>query len=111
MLSKNYDGGSPVGLTMVRWNDGSARWKYVRYAEGHPPQLYELSEDPGERADHATRRPVIVAEAKARLARWCDPETINEKAHADQARRVEELGGRAALEAIPQWNYTPADSR
>ena len=53
----------------------------------------------------------LTREARARLAVHLDPEEVNERAHADQARRVQALGGRAALEARDQWNYTPADSR
>ena len=111
VLSEYHDGGSPVGLTMLRWNDGPERWKYVQYAEGHQPQLFELGADPDERADLSAARPDMLAEAQTRLAGQLDPEAVNARAHADQVVRMEELGGRAVLEAIPQWNYTPADSR
>ena len=111
ILSEYHDGGSPVGLTMVRWNAGQNRWKYVHYAEGHPPQVFELNSDPSENHDLAPSRPDIVTEARERLSKWCDPEEVNIRAHSDQARLCDELGGRAALEAIPQWNHTPADSQ
>lgn len=40
-----------------------------------------------------------------------DPEAVKARALAAQSRRIEELGGRAVLEALPVFNYTPADSR
>ncbi len=107
VLSEYHDGGASVGITMVRWNDGAARWKYMHYAQGHPPQLFELGADPSEHEDLAAHRPDVVAEARRRLARWMDPEVIDARAHADQARRVAELGGREALLAEAQWNFTP----
>lgn len=107
VLSEYHDGGSPVGITMVRWD----RWKYVHYAEGHPAQLFDLSSDPEEQTDVAGDRPDIVAEARRRMAEFLDPEEVNARAHADQTRRVEELGGRDKVLAQPQWNFTPADSR
>ena len=107
VLSEYHDGGASVGITMVRWG----RWKYVHYAEGHPSQLFDVGRDPAEAQDLATARPDICAEALQRLAKWMDPEEVNQRAHADQATRVTELGGRAKLEAAPQWNFTPADSR
>ena len=39
------------------------------------------------------------------------PMCVPARAHADQARLVEELGGREKLLGAPQWNFTPADSR
>lgn len=107
VLSEYHDGGAPVGITMLRWD----RWKYVHYAEGHPCQLFDMVSDPEERSDQSLTRPEIVAEARRRLLAMMDPEAVNARAHADQARRVEELGGREALLAMEQWNYTPADSR
>ncbi len=111
VLSEYHDGGSPVGITLVRWNDGRARWKYIYYAEGHPAQLFNLTDDPEEVTDLSAQRPEVCAEALRRLARWMDPEMVNEKAHADQEKRIGELGGREELLAVPQWNFTPAESR
>ncbi len=107
VLSEYHDGGSPVGITVVRWGT----WKYVHYAEGHPPELFDLAEDPDEQENLAGERPNIVAEAHRRMAEFLDPEEVNARAHADQACLVEQLGGREKLLAQPQWNFTPADSR
>jgi choline-sulfatase len=111
VISEYHDGGASVGITLVRWNAGGAAWKLVHYAEGHQPQLFNLTEDPGETYDRATGDPARVAEGMARLRAFCDPEAVNARAHADQAHRIAELGGRALIEAEPQWNFTPADSR
>jgi choline-sulfatase len=111
VLSEYHDGGCSVGVTMVRWNDDKGHWKYVHYAEGHAPQLFELVTDPTEQNDQKGKNAGALAEAKKRLARWMDPETINAHAHADQAKLVDNLGGRDTLLAEPQWNFTPADSR
>jgi len=50
----------------------------------------------------------VWAEGLTRLHTMLDPEAVNGQAHADQARKIEELGGRDALLAMEQWNYTPA---
>jgi choline-sulfatase len=107
VISEYHDGGSPVGMTMVRWGD----WKYIHYAEGHPPQFFNLARDPDENTDLSTAESEALAEARRRMAAILDPEEANTRAHADQARRVAELGGRDKLLAEPQWNFTPADSR
>lgn len=110
VISEYHDGGSPVGLTMIRWNDDSGRWKYVHYAEGYPAQMFELGSDPRESDDLASRMPQRVAEAQRRLAELVDVEAVNIRALADQAVRIEELGGRQRLLDMEVWNFTPAGS-
>ena len=107
VISEYHDGGCPVGMTMVRWGD----WKYVHYAQGHPPQLFDLNTDPDEETDLSQTRPEIMDDARRRMAEILDPEAVDARAHADQAALVERLGGRDALLAMEQWNFTPADSR
>ena len=107
VISEYHDGGCSVGITMLRWDN----WKYVHYAEGHTPQLFDLVADPKESHDLSVALPEKLGEARQRLAAFLDPEEVNARALADQARMIEALGGRAKLEALPQWNYTPADSR
>jgi len=110
VLSEYHDGGCSVGMTMLRWQGADGvQWKYVHYAEGHPPQLFDLTADPGENTDLAATRPDIRAEAEARLAALMDPETVNARAHADQARKIDDLGGRDAILGIPQWNFTKVE--
>lgn len=110
VISEYHDGGAPVGVTLVRWNDTKGAWKYVHYAEGYPPQLFELGQDPEERRDLSAELPDVMAEGLRRLHNVLDPEAVNTRALADQAEKVDALGGRVKLEAMEQWNYTPADS-
>lgn len=107
VFSEYHDGGAPVGITMVRWG----KWKYVHYARGHPPQLFDLEADPNEMTDLSGQCPDILDEARRRMTNELDPEAVDERAHADQAALIANLGGRAHLEAMDQWNFTPADSR
>lgn len=107
ILSEYHDGGASVGITMLRWD----HWKLIYYAEGHPPQLFDLQGDPDECADLSATRPDILETAMRKLRQMMDPETVNERAHADQARMIEQLGGREALLAMEQWNFTPAGGR
>lgn len=111
VISEYHDGGAPVGITMVRWNDAQGSWKYIHYAEGHAPQLFNLNLDPGETTDRSAAETQVLAEARRRMFALLDPEAVNIQAHADQASRVAALGGREKLLAEPQWNFTPADSR
>lgn len=111
VLSEYHDGGCSVGMTMVRWNDGAERWKLVHFAEGYAPLLFELASDPLEEVDLAASQPAIVAEGLSRLHAYQDPEEVNARAHADQAAKVETLGGREKITSFPVFNYTPADSR
>ncbi|MEO0390358.1 MAG: sulfatase-like hydrolase/transferase [Pseudomonadota bacterium] len=105
VLSQYHDGGAPVGLTLLRWAD----WKLVHYAEGYAPQLFNLADDPDERRDLSIAHPEILQDGLSRLRSMLDPEAVNARAHADQSTKIEALGGRAALLAMDQWNYTPAD--
>ena len=36
-------------------------------------------------------------------------EEVNRQAFADQARKIEELGGLEAIRAMPSFNHTPID--
>ncbi|MEO1503559.1 MAG: sulfatase-like hydrolase/transferase [Pseudomonadota bacterium] len=110
VISEYHDGGASVGVTMLRWNEAGEKWKYVHYAEGYAPQLFELTSDPDELNDLAPQAPERVAAARDRLFAIFDPEDANARAHADQARRVEELGGREAILAQPEWSFTPTNN-
>ena len=88
------------------------RFKYVHYP-GFAPELFDLEADPdeltdlAESADHAQAR----SECEARLRTLLDPDEVNERAFADQCRRLEALGGAAAVRARgdfgDEWGYTP----
>lgn len=104
VLSEYHDGGSITGMFMVRVGD----WKYVAYP-GYPPELYDLASDPteardlGECADHAEVR----AMCAAKLAEICDVEAVNAQAFADQDAKIASLGGRDAILASPNFDFTP----
>ena len=107
MFSEYHDGGSPTGYYMLRRGD----WKYVHYAGGYPPQLFNLAQDPMEDVDRAGDAACagILAELSAALRRIVDPEAVNAQAFADQARRLGELGGRERLlkDDVVHFGFTP----
>ena len=104
VFSEYHDGGAITGFFMLR----SGRWKYIHYP-GFAPQLFDLDADPCEQTDlglsaaHATVRARCLAE----MCRIGDPEQINTQAFADQARRIEELGGADAILAREAFDFTP----
>ena len=67
--------------------------------------------DPDELNDLVSTCPDVVAEGLRRLTEIMDPEAVNARAFADQARRVQDLGGTEAILAREMFDYTPADSR
>ena len=71
------------------------RYKYVYYADGYPPQLFDLQEDPQELSDlHASPAHAAIRERlHAQLLEVCDPEAVNDRAFADQRVLIEGYGG------------------
>ena len=108
IFSEYHDGGSTTGTFMVRWGD----WKFVTYV-GHPPQLFNLSDDPHELRNLAAEgadEPAVqnaLREGEKRLRAICDPEAVNQACFADQRRRIEELGGEQACRTAFVFNHTP----
>ena len=90
---------------MVRKGD----WKLILYA-GHPPQLFNLFEDPREVQDRsgAPETETIQAELEAELRKILDPDEINALAFADQRSRIDQLGGEDAIRAKTEIGFTPA---
>jgi choline-sulfatase len=107
ILSEYHDGGSPTGIFMLR----SGRWKYVLYAGGHPPQLFDLETDPHELADlgSSAEHAKIRRDIQTTLHDILDPESVNAQAFADQARVLARLGGREAILALPSFGHTPME--
>ena len=104
-FSEYHDGGTTFAHYMLRHGD----WK-LNYFVGHRPQLFNLADDPeelndlGGSADHAHIR----QECERLLRQIVDPEATNERALADQQRKVAEFGGRdAVLQSIGDFGYTP----
>ncbi len=76
------------------------RYKYIYHVDA-PAQLFDLFADPQERDDLAARQDAataaLLAEYEARLRALVDPEAVDRRAKADQAARIESLGGREAV--------------
>ncbi len=97
---------SHSAMYMVR----NERYKYIRYVD-HPPQLFDLWEDPDELRDLACdpQHEDLIQACEQELTAIVDPEAIDQQAKADQQRRVAAAGGTDTVLAggvkIP---YTPA---
>ena len=104
VFSEYHDGGSSTGAFMIRWH----HWKYIHYA-GMPPQLFNLASDPEETADLGTdpSHRHVRDEGLRRLREFCDPDAVNARCFADQARRIEALGGVDACREAYVFNHTP----
>lgn len=103
-FSEYHDGGSRAGSFMLR--DG--RWKFV-YHVGHGPQLFDLHEDPDERNDlgRSQRHDEVRRCCERKLREIVDPEHVDARAFADQARLVDHYGGREGIQRRRTFNYTP----
>ena len=106
VFAEYHDGGSSTGAFMVRWRN----WKYIRYT-GLVPQLFDLEADPDELvdlgADTSERAIAAREEGARRLAGICDADAVNTRCFADQAKRIEALGGRDACRNAYLFNHTP----
>ena len=84
------------------------RYKYVHFT-GRSPLLYDMLEDPLEltnlagRTEHADRVRGFDRELRGLL----DPDAVNAQAHADQAARVADAGGRDAVLARGAFTNSP----
>ena len=107
MLSEYHDGGSPTGLFMLRHEN----WKYVYYAGGHPPQLFDLSRDPQEIRDLGLDPEFedVRTRLHRSLSSMLDPEAVNAQAFRDQAVLLERYGGAEAVLAMKSFNHTPLE--
>ncbi len=105
VLSQYHDGGSPTGFALVQQGD----WKLTRYAGDWPDQLFNLSRDPFEEEDLAAQDLPQHTELSDLLEQMLDLEAANQEAFASQAKRLEEIGGEAALEKLRAFNHTPVE--
>ncbi len=105
ILSQYHDGGTPVSFYMIRLGN----WKYVYYAGGHRPQLFNISQDPMEINDLAESSFASDALrlAHANLCQILDPEEVAGLCKLDQAAKVRSLGGREVILAMNSFNHTP----
>jgi choline-sulfatase len=104
VLSEYHDGGAITGVFMLR----DRRFKYVHYVD-HPPQLFDLKADPHETEDLANEpaHADVLRAYQQKLRARLDPEAVNAQAFADQARRIEDFGGEAAILAGKDFGFTP----
>lgn len=108
VFSEYHDGGSITGFLMLR----EGPWKYIAYP-GFASQLFNLDDDPFEREDLGLSG--AHADVRDRLHRrmtetFGDPDTINQMAFADQAKRIEELGGIDGIMSRGNYDFTPVES-
>lgn len=103
VVSEYHANGSIDASFMLRHGD----WKYIEYI-GERPQLFNMVKDPRENRDLALLPGYedVLTDCRRRLMKVCDPEEVNRLAKADQARRVDEVGGIEAAAAITV-PYTP----
>lgn len=86
------------------------RYKYIYHVDA-PAQLFDLNADPDElndlagAADGATRN--ILEAYETQLKDMIDPEEVDRRAKADQAARIEALGGRDAVIARGVFTNSP----
>ena len=106
IFSEYHAIGSEHGFYMIRHR----QYKYVYYVDARP-QLFDLARDPGENCDLALDPAYasVLEECAAALRQICDPEAVDREAHQDQARLIDQHGGKAAVLARGyQIPYTPA---
>ena len=105
VFSEYHAAGSASGGFMVR----KGSWKLVYYV-GHPPQLFNLDDDPRETRDRTGESEIaaIQADLESELRKIVDPEAANARAFEDQAQRIKQLGGAEAIRARAEIGYTPA---
>ena len=105
ILSEYHAAGAISGAYMIR----RGKYKYVHYANGIPPMLFDLAADPNERNDLG-RDPAlagVVAECEAALRAIVDPDAVDAMARADQAAKIAEHGGREAILKKGTFRYSP----
>ena len=107
VLSEYHDGGSPTGIYMIRQEN----WKYVFYAGGYPPQLFNLARDPNELDDLSSNSEFAdqLSHMHGLLLEILDPEETNRLAFSDQKLAIEANGGVEAIMKIPSFNHTPIE--
>ncbi len=104
-FSEYHDGGSPVGIFMLRHK----QYKYIHYARNSPPQLFNLQTDPGETTDLAPdpAHADALQKMRARLQKITDPEKADNQAAADQSALLKTYGGPKKVSNLPTFNHTP----
>ncbi len=107
VFSEYHAIGSQNAYYMLR----DRRYKYIYHVDASP-QLFDLIADPDELNDLAinpdARTRQLLASYEAQLREILDPEAVDRRAKADQAARIESLGGREAVVARGVFTNSPA---
>ena len=104
IVSEYHDGGSPVGMFMLR----KGRWKYNCYP-GYPPELFDMANDPDELCD-LSQDPTYAADLQLchdAMNGLLNPSEVNDLAFADQAELITRLGGVEAIVDSEEFDHTP----
>jgi len=104
VVSEYHDGGSPVGMFMLR----TGQWKYNCYP-GYAPELFDLAADPEELCD-LSQNPAHAEDLKRCHDTMCallDPAKVNDLAFADQTELIERLGGVDTILRSEAFDHTP----
>ena len=106
VLSEYHAAASPVGAFMLR----KGKYKYVYFAEGYKPQLFNLEEDQFEENDLALDKNFtnIVDDFYKDLLDICDPEEVNKRAKKEQNETILKHGGIEAIQGRGDFGYSPA---
>ena len=106
VFAEYHAGGSRHAIYMLR----DRRYKYIYHIDA-PPQLFDMIADPDELDDLAGRNDAatlnLLAECESRLRAIVDPEAVDRRAKADQAKRIESLGGREAVLSRGTFTNSP----
>lgn len=97
ILSQYHAAGAVSGGYMLR----RGRWKLIHYV-GFEPELFDLATDPEEARNLAAdpAYAATLADLNAALCQILDPDATDARAHADQRRLVETLGGPEAVRQL-----------
>ncbi|MEP1089844.1 MAG: sulfatase-like hydrolase/transferase [Rhizobiaceae bacterium] len=104
VFSEYHAAGAVSGAFMVR----KGNWKYIHYV-GFEPELFDLAKDP-EETENLANSPVYAEkkqEMHGELLKICDPEAMDQLAHADQAALIDRMGGREAALKLGAPGATP----
>jgi len=86
------------------------RYKYIYHVDA-PAQLFDLTADPQElndlALDPAAETAQLLADYEMRLRQMINPEAVDQRAKAEQAARIESLGGRAEVVARGVFTNSP----